>query len=200
LIKYPNDCRYCFCPCVILRHLHSKSKTTVRFYDCYEEDITNNEDVIPISEQQFERYSNFRIEKEKSLINQVIVGLNREKKSFMLGTIKDRRDTGHKYSIEWFDHSKTEEKEEHLFGAFVRRNKHYKNGYVLAMDKDKIYKPAITKSILNDQEILVQFINLNENQENSSPRFINLFFFHINKIEIFFNFLEQLQFKRVQHL
>jgi hypothetical protein len=178
LIKYPNDCRYCYCPSVILSHLHSESKTKVRFYDCYEKYITNNEDVIRISEQQFERYSHFRIEKEKSLINQVIVGLNElddEKKSFMLGTIKDRCDTGHEYLIEWFDHSENKQKEEHLFGAFVRRNKHYEDGYVLAMDKDKIYKPARTKSILNDQEILVQFINLNENQENSSPRFINFF-------------------------
>ncbi len=174
MVKYPNDCRDCYCPSVILHHLHREPQTKVRFYDCNEENISNDEYVIPINEPQFERYAQSRIEKEKSLINQVIVGFNDKKKSFMLGTIIDRVDTGHKYLIDWCDDSKSEQKEEHLFGAFVRRDRHYKNGYVLAMDNNKIYKPAKTISISNNKQTLtVQFDDLHSHARNSSPRFIN---------------------------
>jgi hypothetical protein len=41
--------------------------------------------VIPINEQQFERYVRFRIEKENSFLHQAVVGLNNRTKSFMLG-------------------------------------------------------------------------------------------------------------------
>jgi len=158
---------------VILRHHRHESKTTVRFYDCYEEDLPNDQMVIKITEEQFKEYAETRIKKENLLINQVIVGFNPEKKSFMLGTVKERVDTGHRYSIEWSDGSLNKQKEEHLFGAFNRRNKHRRDYYVLAMDdSDEIYKPAKTISILNDQKRLeVEFINLDRTEEHSSPRY-----------------------------
>jgi hypothetical protein len=91
----------------------------------------------------------------------------------MLGTIKDRVGTGHQYLIEWYDKSENEQKEEHLFGAFTRRDKHTKDSYVLAIDEnDNIYKPAKTKAISDDQKRLtVQFIDLNQNEEDASPRY-----------------------------
>ena len=84
LIKYPDDTRHCLCPSIILRH--DKKKTKVRFYDCFEkEDMDNNQIAIPITEQQFEWYTKIRIEKENSLVNQVTVGLNDQTNTFMLG-------------------------------------------------------------------------------------------------------------------
>jgi hypothetical protein len=173
LIKYPNDIRHCYCPAAILRHHTQKPETKVRFYDCYEEDIKNNQHVIPIDEKQFQHYVENRIEKEKSLCNQITVGLNSRTKTFMLGTIIDRIKNGHTYIIEWCDESKTEQQDEHLFGAFTRQIKHKKGNYVLAIDdNDKLYKPAKIKSISNDEKSLtVQFTNLNKNyDDNSSPR------------------------------
>ncbi|CAF4358976.1 unnamed protein product, partial [Rotaria sp. Silwood2] len=171
-IKYPNDSRQCYCPSVILHHLEHDSNTKVRFYDCYIEDLANNQFVIPINKQQFEHYSVLRIEKEKSLINQVIVGLNDEEKKFMLGTIKKRVGTGHRYLIEWCDTNKSKQSDEHLFGAFTQRNKHRINDYVLAIDDDDtIYKLAKVQSISNDgKNLKVQFINLNTNNDNSLPK------------------------------
>jgi hypothetical protein len=119
----------------------------------------------------------------------------------MLGEIKDRIGTGHQYKIEWSSGPGGEQKEEHLFGAFTRRDKHFQDGYVLALDdNDKIYKPARTISISNDGKTLtVQF--LNKNEENSSPRYLNLFIKKIEKKKTFiFDFLEQLKFEQVQHL
>ncbi len=100
----------------------------------------------------------------------MIVGLNNETKSFMLGTIKDRVGTGHQYLIEWFDKSISKQNEEHLFGAFNRRDQHRENAYVLAMDdQDNIYKPAKTISISDDRKHLkVRFLNTGE---HSSSRY-----------------------------
>ncbi|CAF0922263.1 unnamed protein product [Rotaria sordida] len=175
LIKYPKDSRQCYCPAVILRHLDYGTKTKVRFYDCYEEDLENDQYVIPIHEQQFERYTALRIEKEKSLINQVIVGLNEQNeqtKTFMLGTIKTREGTGHLYKIQWCNERTSEQIDEHLFGAFSRRYKHRIDDYVLAIDNnDAIYKLAKVQSISNDRKNLkVQFINLNKNNNSLSPK------------------------------
>jgi hypothetical protein len=90
----------------------------------------------------------------------------------MLGAIKDRVGTGHQYLIEWFDRNENEQQEEHLFGAFTRRDKHWENSYVLAMDdNDNIYKPATTKTILNEKRLQVEFINLNKSEENLPPRY-----------------------------
>jgi hypothetical protein len=41
--------------------------------------------VIPISETKFRQYIQARIEKEKALKNQVVVGLNENTHTFMLG-------------------------------------------------------------------------------------------------------------------
>jgi hypothetical protein len=168
LIKYPNDSRHCFCPSVIRDH--HRSTTKVRFYDCYEVDLENNQYIIPINKNQFERYVKNRIEKEKSLRHCVTVGLNNETNTFMLGTIQDRVGNGHEYIIEWCNSRKNEQKDEHLFGAFKRHVQHNENDYVLAIDdNDKLYKPARIKSISNDRRSLrVQFTNLN--QTNSPPR------------------------------
>lgn len=93
----------------------------------------------------------------------------------MLGTIIDRIGTGHLYIIEWFDGSRSQQKEEHLFGAFIRRNRHYLHAYVLAMDiDDKIYKPAQIISISNNGCTLhVQFFN--RNRKTLPKRFVKVF-------------------------
>ncbi|CAF3336880.1 unnamed protein product [Rotaria sp. Silwood1] len=175
LIKYPNDSRQCYCPSVILRHLDHES-TKVRFYDCYEKALDNSQYVIPINEHQFEHYTTLRINKENSLINRVIVGLNNEEKKFMLGTIKKRVGNGHQYSIEWCDENESEQSDEHLFGAFTQGDKHRIDDYVVAIDdNDAIYKLAKVQSISNDgKHLKVQFINLNTNDDNLSTKEANV--------------------------
>jgi len=45
--------------------------------------------------------------------------------------------------IRWCDDTKSQQGEEHLFGAFTRRNQHEINNLVLAIDNDQYtYKPA----------------------------------------------------------
>ncbi len=177
MVKYPDDCRHCYCPCVIRHHLPNKPETTVRFYDCHEVDLDNDQYVIPITEEQFARYVQCRICKENSLINQVIVGFNDERKAFMLGTIKERRDTGHRYLIKWFNGDENEQKEEHLFGAFIRRNEHRKDGYVLAIDdNDQIYKPAKTIKVSDDKkQLTIRYKNLVEKSYSKYELFFDYF-------------------------
>ena len=108
-----------------------------------------------------------RIEKELSLVNQAIVGFNDEKKSFMLGMIQARVGTGHQYTIKWSNGTINDQKEEHLFGAFTRRDQHRKDNYVLAMDtEDDLYKLAKTIAVFkDDKRLTVQFIPLNRTEE-----------------------------------
>lgn len=128
--------------------------------------------MISLNEQQFERYTKFRIEKETSLINQAIVGLNEAKKKFMLGMIEGRVNTGHQYRIKWADGSSNNQKEEHLFGAFTRRDQHRKDNYVLAMDaEDNLYKFARTLVVFKDDNRLnIQFLDPHQSGEHSSDR------------------------------
>ena len=66
--------------------------THVRFYDCLSKDLPNEQLVVPINEQQFELYVSRRIEREKSLVGQVIVGFHPKKEVFMTGkTSRPRR-------------------------------------------------------------------------------------------------------------
>lgn len=125
--------------------------------------------VIPLNEQQFERYSKFRIEKEKALVNQAIVGLNDERQCFMLGMIEDRANTGHQYKIKWADGKSSIQKEEHLFGALTRRDQHRKDSYVLAMDaEDNVYKFARTLAVYKDDHRLnIQFLDIHRANESS---------------------------------
>ena len=128
--------------------------------------------MIPLNEQQFERYTKFRIEKETSLINQAIVGLNEEKKTFMLGMIEARVSTGHQYRIKWANGMSNNQKEEHLFGAFTRRDQHRKDNYVLAMDaEDNLYKFARTLVVFKDDNRLnIQFLDTHQSGGHSSDR------------------------------
>lgn len=95
----------------------------------------------------------------------------------MLGTIKSRLENGHKYEIEWYNESQGEQEEEFLFGAFIRRNRHYEYANVLAIDDDdKIYKPAQIVSISNDKET-VHVKYFNKNEKTLSERFVH--FIHL---------------------
>ncbi|CAF4061616.1 unnamed protein product, partial [Rotaria magnacalcarata] len=176
LAKYPNDSRQFWCPAVVLRHMANESKTQVRFYDCLVVNITHETYVIPITEQQFEIYSTLRIAKENSLVNHVIVGLNNTKKAFMLGTIQRRVGNGHRYSIEWCCASVSEQTDEHLLGAFTRRNKHRIGDYVLAIDSvEGIYKLAEVLSITDDRKnVKVKFIDPNNINDTLSSREIDV--------------------------
>ncbi|CAF3863314.1 unnamed protein product, partial [Adineta steineri] len=168
LIQYPDDCRNCFCPAVILHH--DTATTKVRFYDCIpDKDMDNHQDIIPIKKEQFEQYVASRIGKEKSLENQPTVGLNPCTNTFMLGTIKKRVGNGHEYLIDWWNGCKNEQKDEFLFpGVFTQPDNHQVNNIVLAFDEnDSLYKPAKIHSISNDRKNLqVKFINLSSRQAN----------------------------------
>ncbi|CAF4581909.1 unnamed protein product, partial [Rotaria socialis] len=176
LVKYPNDSRQFWCPAVVLRHMANESKTQVRFYDCLVLDITHETYVMPITEQQFEIYSTLRIAKEKSLINHVVVGLNNLKKTFMLGTIQSRVGNGHQYLIEWCCATVSEQSDEHLFGAFTRRNNHRIGDYVLAMDSvESIYRLAEILSITDDRKtVKVRFIDPNNINDTLSSKEVDV--------------------------
>ncbi|CAF4354296.1 unnamed protein product, partial [Adineta steineri] len=103
---------------------------------------------------------------------QVIVGLNNDQKKFMLGTIIDRVESGHRYLIKWCDETESYQEEEHLFGTFSTHNEHQINYYVLAVDGDQyIYKPARIKKILNDKRTLnIRFLDADQqNREVEVP-------------------------------
>lgn len=83
LIKYPADGRGRWWPAVILSC--NSSKAQVRFYDCSVFDVDVDQRIIPITEGQFKRFVSDRIDKENSVLDRVVVGLNNQKKVFMLG-------------------------------------------------------------------------------------------------------------------
>lgn len=172
MIEYPNDSRHCFCPSVVRRQRPDQGKTQIRFYDCYQEDLDDNLWGIPLNEEQFERYIQLRIEKELSLINQAIVGFNQNDKCYMLGMVQDRKNTGHLYKIKWSNGSITHQKEEHLFGAFTRRDQHRKGDYVLVMDpNDEIYKLAKTLAVYKDDKRLkIEFLDFDRTGEHPSDK------------------------------
>ena len=132
----------------------------IRFYDCVDEKRENEESVIPINEAQFEFYANFRIDFEKKLVGQTIVGLNDIAKKFMLGTITNRTESGHKYLIKWCDNCERAQEEEHLFGAFSYIEHRDVGDYVLALDDNQsIYKPAkITGISDGGNKLTVKFL------------------------------------------
>jgi hypothetical protein len=85
----------------------------------------------------------------------VVVGLNNDTQTYLLGTIKKRIKSGHDYLIRWCDETETQQTEEHLFGAFTRRNQHQLNDRVLAIDDEQyIYKPAKIIGHSNDWKML----------------------------------------------
>jgi hypothetical protein len=83
----------------------------------------------------------------------------------MLGTIIERIESGHKYIVHWCDETKSEQTEEHLFGAFTKRNQHQMNNRVLAIDREQyIYKPAIVIGHSKDWKMLtVRYTDPEEN-------------------------------------
>ena len=86
--------------------------------------------------------------------------MNGNTETYMLGTILRRIGNGHQYEIEWYDRSKGEQSEEHLFGAFVRRDQPHVGNYALACDKDdQLYKFARIESISTTEKSLqVKFL------------------------------------------
>jgi hypothetical protein len=87
LIKHPEDCRSRWWPAVILSCESPKAK--VRFYDCCDYDLNDDQMIIPITERQFKTFASDRIDKENAMVGQVIVGLNNDAKKnvFMLGKL-----------------------------------------------------------------------------------------------------------------
>ena len=123
--------------------------------------ISFNESVIPITNEKFENYARLRIEYEKTLVNQTVVGLNNDKKVFMLGTISDRVGYGHTYIVQWHDETESQQEEEHLFRSITKPMQHRLNGFVLATDNEQyIYKPGRIITISDDRQTLtVRFID-----------------------------------------
>lgn len=143
MIEYPKDSRHCWSPAVILAHISDKSETHVRFYDGIDQYLSNHTDAIEISEDKFSLYSTKRIQFEQNLRDQAIVGLNNHTKTYLLGTIIDRIESGHKYIIRWCNEQQDTQTEDHLFGTLMRRNLCQINDRVLALDDDQyIYLPA----------------------------------------------------------
>ncbi|UJR23110.1 hypothetical protein I4U23_026131 [Adineta vaga] len=178
LIRCPNDFRRCWQPAVILRSIPDKSERLVRFYDCIDKEFSNSTIVIPITERQFTDYTQLRIEYEKSLINQTIVGFNEVKKVYMLGTIIQRLKNGHEFRIEWSDETESAQEEKHLFGAFSQLIDFQVNCFVLAVDDSQyIYKPAIVEKISSDKNtVTVRFFESMEQEKEihvpSIPTFV----------------------------
>lgn len=160
LIEYPKDFRHCWRPAVILGPNEEKTAVCVRFYDCIDENLSNNENVIQITEEQFTCYVKDRIRFECSLKSAVVVGLNENTNTFMLGTIIDRARSGHRYLIKWSNEKESEQEEELLFGAFTRRIEPQVGDLVLAMNDIYTYQPAEVKAISGDKKTLtVRFLN-----------------------------------------
>ncbi len=136
----------------------------VRFYDGIDQMLSENEYSILITEDKFKEYATERIKFEKTRPNQVIVGLNRKTQTYLLGIIIKRIESGHEYIIDWCDKTESNQSEEHLFGAFTRRNQHQINDRVLAFDNQQcIYKSAVVINHLNDGKMLtVRFTDPNE--------------------------------------
>ena len=165
LIEYPKDSRQCWSPAVILHSSERKSQVHVRFYDCIDKNLSPNEHAISISEAKFQEYAARRIQLETSLCGQVIVGLNGDDKTYLLGTILQRTESGHKYTIRWCNDKETDQAEQHLFGAFTRRNQHRVGDRVLALNKEQyVYKPARVIALVKDgKELIIRFTDPEEN-------------------------------------
>ena len=86
--------------------------------------------------------------------------------------IKERVEYGHQYRIEWCDQTVSSQSDEHLFGAFTRRDRFSDHDYVLTIDEEvTLYRLARIESILTeDNSLYVKFINLNTNNEYSSTK------------------------------
>lgn len=142
-------------PAAIANHNRSKDKTNVAFYNCVIESLPNDDMIIPITAEQFQRYTSNRIEIEKKLVGKTIVGFNCEEKLFMLGTVVERIGNGHEYRIEWCDGTVGQQSDEHLFAPRTVDIQFNINQYVLTIDnEEKIYRLAQIISISKDQATL----------------------------------------------
>lgn len=167
MIEYPKDSRQCWSPAAILAHITDQSQVHVRFYDGIDQYYSYTTHAIEINESKFSEYATKRIEFERNLRGQAIVGRNDETKTYLLGTIADRIESGHKYIIHWCDESTSTQTEEHLFGALIRRNRCLINDQVLALDEDQyIYKSATILSQSDDGKMLtVRFTDSKEKKK-----------------------------------
>lgn len=70
--------------------------------------------------------------------------------------MEKRTQSGHRYLIEWCDKTKSEQEEEHLFGAFTRMLPFRRGGYVLALEEgEDIYRPGRIQGVYDEQKMLV---------------------------------------------
>lgn len=142
-------------PAAIVNHDRSNGKTNVNFYNCVIESLSNNNMIIPINTEQFERYSTNRIKIEKKIVGKAIVGFNRKEKMFMLGTVDERIGNGHEYQIKWCNGEIGQEDDEHLFAPPTANVQFDVNQYVLTIDvEEKIYRLGQIISISNDRTTL----------------------------------------------
>ena len=167
MIEYPKDSRQCWSPAAILGHLTDQFQVHVRFYDGIDEYYPYTTLAIEINEGKFREYATKRIEFERNLRGQAIVGRNDDTKTYLLGTIVDRIESGHKYIIHWCDERTSNQTEEHLFGALIRRNRCQIKDQVLALDEDQyIYKPATILAQSDDGKTLtVRFTGSKEKKK-----------------------------------
>ncbi|CAF1024066.1 unnamed protein product, partial [Didymodactylos carnosus] len=159
-----------------------EEKITVRFYDCTEVDVIVSE-IIPIitknnnEDEKFKQYVECIIQKEKSIVDQVVVGRNDDVGAYMLGnhvfdaliflyliqafcllgTVEERVGNGHQYRIRWCDDTKTVQELAHLFGAFIRQGSFRKRDKILALD-EMVYKPA-TIIHVDRNSLTIQFFD-----------------------------------------
>ncbi|CAF1178470.1 unnamed protein product, partial [Didymodactylos carnosus] len=136
----------------------NKDEITVRFYDCkvVQMDMKAKE-VIKIPEKKFEQYVDCIIQKEKSIVHQVVVGRKGETKTYMLGTVKERVEDGHHYRIEWYDGTEDIRDISQLYGAFTRQGTFQNKDKVLALDETE-YKPATIIQV-DKKSLSVQFFD-----------------------------------------
>ena len=124
----------------------------MNYYSCEIESLSNGELIIPIKQEQFERYAANRIEIETKLVGEPIVGLNRDENVFMLGTVRERIDNGQQYRIDWCNGKTGKQSDEHLFAPRDANIRYEPNQYVLALDNEEtIYRLGRVLSVSDDQ-------------------------------------------------
>ena len=65
LIEVVRSSQRQWIPAAIVNHDRSKDTTTVTFYNCVIESLPNDDIIIPITAEQFQRYASNRMEIEK---------------------------------------------------------------------------------------------------------------------------------------
>lgn len=161
LIRYPNDYRKCWSPAVALHK--NGNDVCVRHYDCYDEDLRSEHEVIPISREQFQLFVTKRIRAEKLIAkpDSPIIGYCQEKNEFYIGNVLERIGYGRTFKVEWANYMTTEVEDCHLFGTFSIRPEITNWQHVLAFKSD------------TNTYCLATVIKVDESNENIKVRFFD---------------------------